>query len=232
MVRIDRVRKSSGGIEGKFMLENERAAWRRARREAVKFDLNADFRGRTGTLISALLSLGSGEPWKTRKSNSSTSIRGVRGGAESGCSSRCPGGDETGSSERRVGVDFRRLEGAYGDSIDDSVSVVKESAREGMDSTDTVRVESADPMLLSDGETSSHSSSSGALNSTSKGLLSNVKLSSFSDSCDRSIMDSTVRRLLSLGLRCCRRLRDPFDGGGMLVIANRAATDGGMASGE
>jgi hypothetical protein len=42
---MDLVRKSSGGIDGKFRLEKERAAWRNALSEAVRFDLKADFKG-------------------------------------------------------------------------------------------------------------------------------------------------------------------------------------------
>lgn len=48
IVRIDRVRKSSGGMDGKLMLEKDLAAERKARKEAVKFDLNADRSGLKG----------------------------------------------------------------------------------------------------------------------------------------------------------------------------------------
>jgi hypothetical protein len=62
------------------------------------------------------------------------------------------------------------------------------------------------------------------------GLRLRVKLSSFSDSCDRSIIDSTVI-LWSSRVRRGRCDRNVF-GDGMLVSASKAATDGGMASGE
>ena len=48
MVRIDRVRKSSGGIDGKLMAEKDLAADRKALSDAVRFDLNADFKGLNG----------------------------------------------------------------------------------------------------------------------------------------------------------------------------------------
>lgn len=41
---IDRVKKSSGVTIGTVSAENERAAERRAFKEAVRFDLKADFR--------------------------------------------------------------------------------------------------------------------------------------------------------------------------------------------
>lgn len=41
---MDLVRKSSGGIMGVVMLEMERAAYLRAFKDAVRFDLNADVR--------------------------------------------------------------------------------------------------------------------------------------------------------------------------------------------
>ena len=113
-------------------------------------------------------------------------------------------------------------------STEGNVSVPNESAREGIDSIDTVRVESADPSVLSLIEMSS-SRSSGALRSRSNGLLLRLRLSSFSDSCARSMMASTVI-LFSLTIRC-RRVRWLFNGG-MLVTASKAATDGGIASGE
>lgn len=48
MVRIDRVRKSSGGMDGKLMPEKDLAADRRALRDAVRFDLKADLNGLNG----------------------------------------------------------------------------------------------------------------------------------------------------------------------------------------
>ena len=110
------------------------------------------------------------------------------------------------------------------------MSVVYDSLSDGIDSSDTVRVESAEPTLLSQNEdTSSPSRSSGAVNNRSRGPLLSVRLSSFSDSCDLSIIDPTVIRF-SLPVPVLRRLRDDL-GGGMLVMAKRAATEGGIASG-
>lgn len=45
MVRIDRVRRSCGGIEEAVKAESDRAADRNARRDAVKLDVNADLSG-------------------------------------------------------------------------------------------------------------------------------------------------------------------------------------------
>jgi hypothetical protein len=95
---MDLVRKSSGGIDEKFRFENERAAWRKARNDAVRFDLKADFSGRKGNLELFLSGASSLLP-NTLKSSSSTSIS----GEDRGWFSSSPGGDETGSRERRVG---------------------------------------------------------------------------------------------------------------------------------
>jgi hypothetical protein len=45
MEMIDLVRKSSGVIIGVVRVENDFAACLKARRDAVRFDLKADFRG-------------------------------------------------------------------------------------------------------------------------------------------------------------------------------------------
>lgn len=48
MVKMDRVKRSSVGIVGKLILENDLAADRSARKEAVKLDLKANLRGLKG----------------------------------------------------------------------------------------------------------------------------------------------------------------------------------------
>lgn len=71
IVRIDLVRKSSAGIEGMFMVEKERAAFRSARRLAVRFDLKADLNG--PNILGPFFSSPSGEASNTVKSSSSNS---------------------------------------------------------------------------------------------------------------------------------------------------------------
>lgn len=77
MVRIDLVRKSSGGIDVKFRFENDLAAWRKARNEAVRFDLNAALKGDRETFLSWVSALSSS---KTLKSNCSTATSGDESG--------------------------------------------------------------------------------------------------------------------------------------------------------
>jgi hypothetical protein len=48
MVRMDRVMRSSGGMDGKLMLENDFAADRSARSDAVRLDLKTALRGLNG----------------------------------------------------------------------------------------------------------------------------------------------------------------------------------------
>jgi hypothetical protein len=223
MVKMDLVRKSSGGIDEKFRLEKERAAWRKARSEAVKFDLKADLSGVKGSREIFLPGTSSLPP-KTLKSSSSSSFS----GEDRGWLSCSPGGEETGSRERRVGWRFRLLGGVCGDSNEESVSVVNELLSDGMDSIEIVLFESTDSDMLSQMDVSSDSKSSGAINRISMGPLLSFKLSSFSDSCALPMMDSSV---ILFSVFVCRRLRVPL-GGGMLVTASRAATDAGMASRE
>ena len=71
---IDRVRKSSGVIIGVVRLENDLAADLRARRDAVKFDLKADFLRVDSTPTTDFSSSFSRDFWKTRKSSSSIAI--------------------------------------------------------------------------------------------------------------------------------------------------------------
>jgi hypothetical protein len=50
MVKIERVRKSSGGTEDAVNVEIDRAADRSARRDAVRLDLNTDLNGKDAVL--------------------------------------------------------------------------------------------------------------------------------------------------------------------------------------
>lgn len=111
-----------------------------------------------------------------------------------------------------------------------------ESPREGRLSKDPARVENADVTQLSLMiDMSSSNGSSGGLSSTSIGLrLKGEKLSSwlksFSETCDRGTMESTVIRD---SLEDCRwRMLPRLLGGGMFVTANSAATEDGMPFGE
>lgn len=118
-VRRDRVRKSSGGIDVRFMFENDFAAFRNARNEAVKFDLKADLSGRNAERGSAGFSWLVGLSSNTLKSNSSTLGLGI----ERGCCSRSPGGEDTGVMVRLVGRILRPLGGVWGESPGDVVPV-------------------------------------------------------------------------------------------------------------
>lgn len=102
IVRMDRVRKSSGGIEAKLMTEKDLAADRRALSDAVRLDLKADLSGLKGCKNCDLTGWFSGRS-NTRKSNSSTSML----SPAKGCSSSVPGGDKTGSSDFRIGLNLR-----------------------------------------------------------------------------------------------------------------------------
>lgn len=115
------------------------------------------------------------------------------------------------------------------------VPVVKESASDGTESSDTVRVDRSGSRVLSlTEEESSSSRSSGAVNRTSSGLLLSENLNSSSVSRELSVMDLTVIRFslscspLKLGDRC--RLRVERERG-MVVTAKSIATDGEMESG-
>lgn len=143
-----------------------------------------------------------------------------------GCSASSPGGEDTGSSDLLGGRNFLPL-GVKGLSTD-GIVVPNESPSEGRLSKDPARVESAEVKQLSlVTDASSSITSSGGLNSNSMGLLPNGELrlsswlNSFSETCDRGTMESTV-----ILWRALPRL----DGGGMLVTARSAATEGGTAS--
>lgn len=133
-VMIDLVKKSSGRMVGAARLEMLFAAERRARREAVRLDLNADLG--LGDGVSSFLSFASGLV-KTRKSSSSTSI-----GSESGWSVTISKGGEFAGllSCFLVGVTRRRprKEGVRGKPEDSEASPLEESISEGVESEDMV----------------------------------------------------------------------------------------------
>lgn len=206
-----------------FMAEKERAAFRSARRLAVKLDLKADLKG--PNMLAAFFSPSSGEASNTASDRSSRSAS----SRKRGCSSRLPGGDDTGVRFLLMGRTRRPRDALWGVSRGDRESVEKESVRDGTDSHDTAReLDKGDAMVLSPIDKSSSSKSSGGLSRTSRGPLMKLKLSSFSEVWPCS-MDSTVMRL-SWGLT--ERCRVPRLGGGIEVTARRAATDAGMASVE
>ncbi len=66
---IDLVRKSSGVIIGVVKVENDFAAYLKARSDAVRFDLNADLGRGDSILGSCFSSPWSRVFWKTRKSS-------------------------------------------------------------------------------------------------------------------------------------------------------------------
>jgi hypothetical protein len=161
-----------------------------------------------------------------------------------GSSDTSPGEMTTGSKDllgerntRPLGVNGVSMDGTRLDSSESPVSEGKlsnESARP--DKTDAMA-----PSLIME-PTSSSIRSSGGLINTSIGLrlplkdedrlnsFLNSSLSSFSETCDRGTMESTVIRGCCLIARCRRLPR--LDGGGMVVTARSAATDGGIASSD
>jgi hypothetical protein len=220
IVKMDRVSKSSAGTEDVVKDDSDRAADRSARSDAVRLDLKAVFSGKK--TVSGSLSTSTGEGLNT--SNSTSSISGF---THKGCSSFSPGGDETGSSDRLGGRNLLHL-GVRGLSTDGSV-VPKESPNDGKLSREPARVDRADVKQLSlVTEASSSKNSSGGLKSTSIGLRPNEDarlsswLRSFSETCDRGTIESTV---------ILWRMLPRLLGGGMLVTASSAATEGGTASG-
>lgn len=92
IVSIDRVRKSSGGMEDAVNEEIDRAAERSARSDAVRLDLKTDLNGTA--IADSFFSIESGAGLKTVKSSRSTSC------LERGSAGFSPGGDDTGSKER------------------------------------------------------------------------------------------------------------------------------------
>lgn len=107
MVRMDRVMRSSGGMDGKLMLENDFAADRSARSDAVRLDLKTALRGLNG--INAWeLDWSVSELLRLSDSRSSSSCGGF---GKSGCSSMLLGGERMGPSDLRMGLAFLRCKG-------------------------------------------------------------------------------------------------------------------------
>lgn len=99
---------------------------------------------------------------------------------------------------------------------------------DGTDSLDVVLVDRTEPRPFSKLKQSSESSSSGGLNRSSRGLPLKDMLNSFSETLVCCSIASTVNRCSEVP-----RLRLLLDfGGGIEVMARRAATEGGIASGE
>jgi len=167
MAMIDLVRKSSGVIIGVVMLEIDLAADRRARSDAVRFDLKADFCRGAGKVSTFSLPLPSGF-LKTLKSSSSMSSTGSDNGWSAILS---PGGEEIGSSFRVGKERLPREDGVTGNPGDSEASPIEPSIREGTESVDNVRLDryDGDPVSLS--KVSASVRPSGGLNSKSIGLL-------------------------------------------------------------
>jgi hypothetical protein len=190
IVIMDLVRKSSGVIRGVVSDENDFAAERKARSEAVKFDLKADFRG-MGIASVDILDLLSGWScgfWKTRKSNSSMLIAGDNNGWSSRLAS------VTGSEGVRTlfhGDDLRPREpGVTRELRDGEASLMHSSSSDGIDSLDTVLADIRDSCPL---PANSSSNSSGGHSRKSNGLLlPSDALYSFSETPVCSSIASTV----------------------------------------
>lgn len=223
MVRIDRVKKSSGGIEGKLIAEKDLAADLRARSEAVKLDLKTDLSGLKGLRNWDLETFSSGSV-DNLISNSSSS----RSPPAKGCSSTEPGGDTTGSRDLRIGVDLLRRDNGLGvlGVSKERPSLVKDSSNDGIESMEYVLVDMAEPMLQSLTLSSSSMASWGGERSMSSGLRLRDQLRSFSEPWPQSMTSSTVKDLT------VRRRRRSCLGRGISVTARRATSDGEMESGE
>lgn len=224
MAMIDLVRKSSGVIMGVVRDEKDLAAALTAFNEAVKFDLNANFRCGNPTSTAFLLSCFSCGLSKTLKSNSSKPRPAVDNGSSNTGS---PGGDINGI--RRLRGDLLPREVGVTSELQEIEDSLKElSSREGMDSLDIVLEDRIDslPFSLPIG---SSSNSSGELSRKSNGLRPRDMLNSFSETSVFSIIESTVN--LGAAPLLFRTLLLSFCGG-IEVIASSAATDGGIASGE
>lgn len=219
MVRIDRVRKSSGGIDGKLMLEKDLAADRSARSDAVRLDLNTARSGLKGREDDESVSATSASCNETKSSSSKSTAL-----TASGCSSVVSDGERTGSRVLRIGLAILlRAEGLglRGDSIDDTISVTKESPKDGIESAEMVLV-MAEPILAI-----SSSKLSGGDSNRSMGLpLLKVRLSSFSESCRCPLMtSSTVNGVSALRPFFWDKRRR-----GISVTARRATMDGESTS--
>ena len=167
MVRSDRVRKSSEGMDEKLMVEKDLAADRKARKEAVRLDLKACFRGLNCSNRCGVCSSSS-----SMDSGSAASINASSGLDARGCTRSSPGGESTGSKDLRIGdILLPRKDGLGlpGVSTDEIPSVTYDSPSDGIESIDMVRVDKAEPTLQSLTEMSSSANSSGGDNSTFMG---------------------------------------------------------------
>lgn len=104
MVRIERVMRSSGGIDGKLMLEKDLAADRSARSDAVRLDLKTARSGLNWMNWYEVVWSSSGLGRFSESSSSSSRD----GSGESGCSSMLSGGERIGPSDLRMGLAFLR----------------------------------------------------------------------------------------------------------------------------
>lgn len=222
---IDLVRKSSGVIIGVVRDENDLAADLKAFKEAVKFDLNADFLlGGSGPAGRLLCSFAGGSS-KTLKSSSSKSKPATDNGS---MASGSPVGDRSGCN-LLLGYDLLPRElGVMTELKEGEDSSMDASSREGIDSLDIVLEDMMDSLPFSLPHRSS-SNSSGAPSRKSSGLLPSDMLSSFSETSVFCKMESTVSRCPAPLF--CRTLFLYFCGG-IDVSASSAATEGGIASGE
>lgn len=174
------------------------AADRKTRIDAVRFDLRAALKGRK--TVFCCLPERDGKGSNTLNSTWSTSAVDLK---DRGWSGSSPGGEGRGSSDLRGCRHFLLL-GVIGLSYEGIVLALSESPREGRLSNEPGRDDKVDVKTLSEMDASSSPSSSGGLNSTSNGLrlkedrLEGVKhsswLRSFSDTCDRGTIESTVMR--------------------------------------
>ena len=215
----ERVRRSSGGTLGAVKLENDFAADLSAWSEAVRFDLNdlnrMDALGGVATIseigVSLTTSQSSGVKWSNGWSRMQSSF----------------GGDCTNFS-LRSGAGFLPIEaGVDGLLHDDATdrSSVSIDGTEGNDSLetdlDTMKSLSCS-LVLAILPASSPSQSSGRSNKMSSGECMFERPPSRS-SCLHSSINSSIDICRSAG-----PLRRRFDGGGIDVTANSAATAGGI----
>lgn len=215
MERIDLVRKSSGVIGGGARLERDRAADLMARKDAVRFDLNADFLDITVVLTIDALSLERSS--KTRKSISSISISDI----DKGSSGASPS-DTTDSNRLVGGIFLPRGLGVITEPAIGEASI--ESVRDGTESTLRARDDSTSlPASVSS------SKSSGGLRSKSRGLLPIDKLNSFSETLVCFKTASTVNLCPSPLMRCGL---DADFGLGIAVVASKFAMDGDNEAGD
>jgi hypothetical protein len=176
---MDLVRKSSGLSIGVLMLEIDIAADFKAFSDAVRFDLNADFREGNDFFMPDSGPSPSAGIAKTLKSSCSMSSS----ISERGCSNAFPPRDGPNGSILLVGIGFLPRElGVVRDASDGLLSPGEPLSRDGMDSLEIVLDEKYDSWQTSLLTSSSSNSSAGGLSKRSIGLFPKDKLNSFSDS--------------------------------------------------